>query len=189
MIALDEYLISDSVLTTRFACDLLKCKGACCVEGLAGPPVTPEEIDIIREIYPKIKHRLRPEGVKVIEEKGISEVWESVDVLTCVNDKECVFVTFDDKGIAKCGIEQAYYAGEIKFQKPMSCHLFPIRVRDFFGQKALNVVESDDCKPAFKKGKEENIPLVEFLTQSLVRKFGHDFTERLTAYIKKNKGK
>lgn len=188
MLSFNELLIAESVTTVKFACDLKKCKGACCVEGVAGPPVTAEEVEIINELYPKIKHTLRPEGIAVIEEKGVAEKWEGVDVLTCIDNKECVFVTYDD-GIAFCGIEQAYYKGIVDFKKPMSCHLFPVRVRDFFGQQVLNYVESDECKPALVKGKRENIPLIDFLKDSLIRRFGEEwyteFVKHSRKYIKK----
>ncbi|MBN8707376.1 MAG: DUF3109 family protein [Bacteroidetes bacterium] len=186
MIGINEYLISDSVMTSKFACDLKKCKGACCVEGLAGPPVSQDEIEIIKDLYPKIKHLLRPEGVSVIEEKGVSEKWEGTDVLTCVNEKECVFVVFDD-GIAFCGIEKAFYQGLTDFKKPVSCHLFPIRVRDFFGQKALNVVESDDCRPAFLQGRREDIPVHHFLKEAIIRRFGQEFYTGLDDEIAKRR--
>ncbi|MCA0447546.1 MAG: DUF3109 family protein [Bacteroidetes bacterium] len=186
MIGINEYLISDSVMTSKFACDLKKCKGACCVEGLAGPPVSADEIEVIKELYPKIKHLLRPEGIAIIEEKGVSEKWEGTDVLTCVNEKECVFVVFDD-GIAFCGIEKAFYQGLTDFKKPVSCHLFPIRVRDFFGQKALNVVESDDCRPAFLQGRREDIPVHQFLKEAIIRRFGKEFYEGLDDEISKRR--
>lgn len=186
MIAIEDLLIADSVSSVKFACDLKKCKGACCVEGVAGPPVTAEEVKIIKKLYPKIKHRLRPEGIAVIEEKGVAEKWEGMDVLTCVSQNECVFVTFDEKKIAFCGIEQAYFAGEVDFRKPMSCHLFPIRVRDFFGQKVLNYVESEECKPAVTKGKRDGVYLFEFLKEALVRKFGEVWYTEFEKQSRKN---
>jgi len=186
MIGISEYLISDSVMSTRFACDLKKCKGACCVEGIAGPPVSSDEIEVIRDLFPKIRHLLRPEGLAVIAEKGISEKWEGTDVLTCVNEKECVFVIFED-GIAFCGIEKAYYQGLTGFKKPVSCHLFPIRVREFFGQKALNVVESDDCRPAFLNGRREDIPVHRFLKDAIIRRFGEEFYTGLDEEIEKRR--
>lgn len=178
MIGIQNYLISDSVLTTRFACDLSKCKGACCVEGLAGPPVTREEIDEIEALMPVLRPSLRPEGLAVIDQKGIWEEWEGTPVLTCVNEKECVFVVFRD-GIAKCAIEEHWQKNPTAFRKPVSCHLFPIRVRDFFGQKALNVVDNDDCKPAIVRGKRESVPVHRFLQDAIIRRFGSDFYQIL----------
>lgn len=183
MISINDLLIADSIATVKFACDLKKCKGACCVEGVAGPPVTKEEIDIIKDIYPKIKHRLRPEAIEVIEKKGVAEKWEGTDVLTCVNNQECVFVTYED-GIAFCGIEQAYNEGLVEFKKPMSCHLFPIRVRDFYGQQVLNYVESEECKPALVRGRRENIPLADFLKDALTRRFGEKWYNELITKVR-----
>ena len=129
MISIGKTLSSRAVFEDAFCCDLSRCKGACCIEGDAGAPLSKEEVQVLKDIYPSVKPYLRPEGIAAIEEQGTSVIdSDGEDVTPLIQGKECAFVTFSDKGVAQCGIEQAHTAGDIDFIKPLSCHLYPIRV-------------------------------------------------------------
>src|SRR6218665_1881374 len=129
MIKVDHVLISDEVRDERFVCHLEKCKGACCVEGELGAPLEEEELSVLKEIYPFVKPYLSPKGIKAIEKEGHYILDEDGDYSTAtVGGKECAYSVYDEQGILKCGIEQAFKDKKIKFQKPISCHLYPIRV-------------------------------------------------------------
>ena len=149
MIQLDDKLISEDIFSEEFVCNLSKCKGICCVEGDAGAPLDQNETEILKEIFPKIKNYLRPEGVAAIEEQGTHVVDIDGDlVTTLVNGGECAYVIFDEKGITKCGIEKAYEDGVIDWQKPISCHLYPIRITEYRTFSAVNYHEWDVCSDA-----------------------------------------
>ena len=139
MIQIDNKLISEDIFSEKFVCNLSKCKGICCVEGDAGAPLDEEETKILDEIYPKIKHYLRPEGIEAIEEQGTYTTDFEGDLVTpLVNNAECAYVIFDEKGYTKCAIEKAYEDGVIKWQKPISCHLYPIRIKEYSQFSAIN---------------------------------------------------
>ena len=181
MIQLDDKLISEDIFSEEFVCNLSKCKGICCVEGDAGAPLDQNETEILKEIFPKIKNYLRPEGVAAIEEQGTHVVDVDGDlVTTLVNGGECAYVIFDEKGITKCGIEKAYEDGVIDWQKPISCHLYPIRVQKYSTFTALNYHEWSICSDACALGKDLQVPVYKFLKTPLIRKFGKDFYTMLT---------
>ena len=172
MLQIDNTIISRYIFEKKFKCDLAKCKGNCCVYGDSGAPLEKEEIKILEEIYPKVKPFLRPEGIKAIEEIGTSMVdSDEDDVTPLINKKECAYTVIEN-GIYFCGIEHAYLKKKIKFQKPISCHIFPIRTRDYQDFTAVNYEKWDICKDAVKLGNEENVELVDFLKRPLIRKFG-----------------
>jgi len=180
MIQIDDKLISREIFDRKFVCDLSACKGACCIEGDAGAPLTLEEIDIIEEGLDKIKPHMREEGVKAIEESGVFYMdQDNEPVTTLVNEKECAFVYFDDQGITKCSIEKAYLEGDLSFKKPISCHLYPIRVAKFNKYQALNYSEWDICKPACDCGEKLQVPVYKFLKEPIIRKWGESFYEEL----------
>lgn len=182
MIQIDDKLISDQVLEKRFVCDLNACKGACCVEGDAGAPLEKKEVAILKKIWPKVKPYLRPEGVAAIEKQGTSIVANDGELETpLVNGAECAYVIFDEKGITKCGIEKAYEEGVIDYKKPISCHLYPIRIKETKAGPILNYDEWDICKAACKYGKKLDVKVYQFLREPLIRKFGEDFFEQLSA--------
>ena len=136
---IDNTVISDDIADQFFVCELTKCKGACCVEGDVGAPLENDEIAILQEIYPKVKPYLDAKGIAVIEKEGTSV--EDIDgefVTPTINQKECAYAIYDERKILKCGIEQAYLAGKISFQKPISCHLYPIRITKYEQYDALN---------------------------------------------------
>lgn len=180
MIQIDNKLISEDIFSEDFVCNISKCKGICCVEGDAGAPLEEEETKILEEIYPKIKHYLRPEGIKAIEEQYTHTVDFEGDLVTpLVNNAECAYVIFDENGYTKCGIERAYEDGVIDWQKPISCALYPIRVTEYSGFSAINYHEWDVCSDACVLGKELKVKVYKFLKKPLIRKYGEEFYETL----------
>lgn len=183
MIQIDEKLISEDIFSEEFVCNLSKCKGACCVEGDVGAPLDREETAILEKIFDQVKPYLRPEGVKALEEQGTWTV-DPLDndfVTPMVNGEECAYVIFDEKGITKCGIEKAYEDGAVDWQKPISCHLYPIRVKQYSGFTALNYDRWPICSDACTLGKELQVPVYKFLKTPLIRKYGEEFYETLLA--------
>lgn len=180
MIQIDNKLISEDIFSEDFVCNISKCKGICCVEGDAGAPLEEEETKILEEIYPKIKHYLRPEGIKAIEEQHTHTVDFEGDLVTpLVNNAECAYVVFDENGYTKCGIEKAYEDGVIDWQKPISCALYPIRVTEYSDFSAINYHEWDVCSDACDLGKELQVKVYKFLKKPLIRKYGEEFYETL----------
>lgn len=180
MIEIDNKLISFEVFERKFVCDLNACKGACCIEGDAGAPLTMEEVDIIEDELDKIKPFMRPEGIAAVDESGVFYMdQDNEPVTTLVNGKECAFVRFDDKGTALCSIEDAYNAGEIDFKKPISCHLYPIRVAKYRTFEAVNYNEWEICKPACSCGFKLNVPVYKFLKEPIIRKWGEEFFKQM----------
>jgi hypothetical protein len=195
MIAIENVLLSDNIVEREFVCDLNSCKGGCCVDGDCGAPLTEEETHKIAEIYPKIKHMLAAEYNAEIEKQG-THVWDDEFgyVTPAVNGGVCVYAYTEDTGIVKCAIEKAYKEGLIDFQKPISCHLYPIRVKQFPGYEALNYEPRKSlCKAACKLGKKLSVPVYQFLKGPLVRKYGEDFYDALDnvaqKYYKEKSGK
>ena len=178
MIALGDTLISEDVFETMFACDLSKCKGACCVEGESGAPLTEDELGKIEEVFEVIKPNLRPEAMEVIEKVGLFEVDRDGEFVTpIINGKECVYATFDANGTAKCAFEQAWRRGETQWPKPISCHLYPIRIKELQDFSALNVHQWPICDAARSCGAASQINVLDFCKTALVRRFGEDWYE------------
>ena len=181
MIQIDDKLISEDLFSEEFVCNLAKCKGICCVEGDAGAPLDEDETKILDEIYPKIKPYLRPEGIQAIEEQGTYTLDFEGDLVTpLVNNAECAYVIFDEKGYTKCAIEKAYEDGVINWQKPISCHLYPIRITEYSNFSAINYHEWDICSDACTLGKELGVKVYQFLKKPLIRKYGEDFYQTLS---------
>ena len=181
MIQIDDKLISEDLFSEEFVCNLAKCKGICCVEGDAGAPLDENETKILDEIYPKIKPYLRPEGIQAIEEQGTYTLDFEGDLVTpLVNNAECAYVIFDEKGYTKCAIEKAYEDGVIDWQKPISCHLYPIRITEYSNFSAINYHEWDICSDACTLGKELGIKVYQFLKKPLIRKYGEEFYQTLS---------
>ena len=173
MIELGRTIISEDILEKEFVCNLSACKGACCVEGDAGAPVDDAEAKILEDIFPKVKPFLRPEGVAAIEQQGTSVTdWDGELVTPLVKGKECAYVIFDEKGITKWGIEKAWEAGAVDFQKPVSCHLYPVRITVYKDFDAVNYHKWNVCSPACSLGKELEVPVYKFLKGALTRKYG-----------------
>ena len=182
MFQLGKTLVSDDIIEKDFVCNLNACKGACCIEGEAGAPLDKEEVDVLESIYAKVKPFLRDEGIAAIEEQGTFIKTPNDDLETpLVNGKECAYVTFKDNGMASCGIEDAYNAGEIEFRKPISCHLYPIRIKKYSNFSAVNYHRWPICNDACTLGKELKVPVYKFTKDALIRKFGDDWYTELEA--------
>lgn len=180
MVQIDDKIIAFEVFEKQFVCDLSACKGACCVEGDAGAPLELQEVNILEETYEKVKPYMRKSGIESIEENGFYVIDGDGDYTTpLVNNSECAFVSFDKDGTAKCSIEQAYNDGHIKFKKPISCHLFPVRVKQYKDFEALNYEEIKICKPACDCGEKLKVPVFRFLKEPLVRKYGVNWYDEL----------
>ncbi len=180
MIQVEDVLLSEELFTAHFVCDLAACKGACCIEGDAGAPVEMEEIDKMEENLDAILPFLTPEGIESIKKLGVFTVDTDGDYVTTLNDgKECSFTTYDKNGIAKCGIEDAYRAGKSTFKKPISCHLYPIRVQKLHDMEALNYHQWNICKPACECGSKLQVKVYQFLKEPLIKKYGEEWFAQL----------
>ena len=183
-IRVEDVIIRQEIEETSFACDLKKCKGACCtLESPYGAPLLKEEIDEIEKSLEAVKPYLPQKHVEEIEAEGFYEIKDDELMVKSVDNKACVFVYFES-GIAKCGIERAYFDGKIKFRKPISCHLFPIRVSKFGGD-ILRFEKFSECSPALENGAKNNIKLIDFCKESLTRLYG----EKWYSKLKENIGK
>lgn len=172
MFQIGNTIVSDEVIEKEFVCNLTACKGQCCIDGDAGAPLNEEETKILEEIYPKVKSYLRPEGVASIEAQGTWIVGEDGDYETpLVHGKECAYVIFDG-ATALCAIEQAYNEGLVEWKKPISCHLYPIRIREYAQFSAINYHKWHICSDACELGKELQVPVYQFLREPLIRKYG-----------------
>lgn len=188
MLQIGDVIVSFDVLTKEFSCDLSSCHGACCVEGDAGAPVTPDEVAQIEELLPVIWDALDPEARRVIEQAGVSCLDPEGETVTqIVNGKDCVFTCHGEDGSCYCAIEKAYREGRCSFMKPVSCHLYPIRVRKLGGYWGLNYDRWDVCRAAVLKGQREHIPVYKCLEGPLVRRFGRDWFDELELTVSEMK--
>jgi hypothetical protein len=179
MLEIGRAIISVDILEKQFLCDLLKCKGACCVEGDSGAPVTSEEAKIIEEAYPEFESYLEESHRDEVRKQGFAVIDLDGDLVTpLVNNRQCAY-TFEEKGILKCGIEKAFLEGKITFRKPVSCHLFPIRITEYKRFDAVNYQKIDICKPGRECGKSAKLPLYIFLKEPLIRKYGEEWYDQL----------
>jgi hypothetical protein len=184
MIVLDKTVVSSDVEKEMFVCDLLKCKGACCVEGDLGAPLEEDELDEIDKVIDIVKPYLGKEAQDVLEQQGGYIIDEEGDYsTTTIDNKECAFAFYDEKGILKCGIEQAHKDGKTDFRKPISCHLYPIRIQKLDEYEALNYDRWSICSPACDNGASLQVPLYRFLKDALVRKYGEGWYNRLVQLI------
>lgn len=178
MFVVDNILISDDLVDASFSCNLSACLGACCVRGDSGAPLEPAERKELEKVFPVVRDRLQPDALDVIKSRGVWEKTSTGDfATTCVGTSECVFVRYDG-AIAKCSIQEAYMAGKTTFEKPISCHLYPIRITDLGDFDALNYEQIDLCKPAIKMGVKHGMFLSDYLEIPLVRKYGSDWYAR-----------
>lgn len=179
MIEIDDTLTSLDVVERCFVCDLNACKGACCVLGDSGAPLEENEASLLEDIYDNIAPYLREEGRKAIEKEGKWMIDSDGDIVTpLINGQECAYATFNN-GIAFCGIEQAYKAGVVSFQKPISCHLYPVRLKKIQNITGLNYHRWDICHNAVTNGLNLKIPVYVFLKEALIRRFGEEWYAHL----------
>lgn len=188
MIIIKDKLVSDDIVEKQFMCNLQACKGACCWEGDFGAPLEDDEIQYIQEHYDKIEPFLKEAGKAVIQQKGQYTYYEepAENGTPLLENGACAYMTYDQNGIAQCGIELAHRAGEIDFKKPISCHLYPIRVlkEEHSVYEALNYDKWDICSAACQKGKEQQIAVYQFARDAIIRKYGPDFYDELDAVAK-----
>ena len=185
MIAIENVLLSDQIISEQFVCDLSKCKGACCVDGDAGAPLDRTELKEIDAVFDKVVPYLNEISKKEIERQGRFVYDKEFGWVTpTINSKVCVYGIFDSNGIVKCGIEKAYLDGKTTWKKPISCHLFPVIVKkssDGITELANYEPREDNCKAACTLGKKLKVPVYEFLKEPLIRKFGKEFYTALAA--------
>jgi hypothetical protein len=181
MFEIEGKLVSAEILSNKFVCDLGACKGACCVAGDSGAPLEESELAELEQIQEKIELYLRPEGLAAIREQGPYVRDVDGDLVTpLVNGAECAYVVFDERGTALCGIEKAWKDGVISFRKPVSCHLYPIRVAKFKdGSEALNYDRWKVCDPARVCGQKLEVKVYRFLKEAIIRKYGDQFFGQL----------
>jgi hypothetical protein len=180
MIEIGRTIVSRNVFEQRFVCDLLKCRGACCVEGDSGAPLTPEEARLIKEEYSEFKENIPVLHQKEIEKQGFFVIDEDKDLVTpLVHRRQCAYSFYDARGIIKCSIEKAFFEGKVSFRKPLSCHLFPIRITEYKRFDAINYEELDICKPGQSCGKEMQMPLFRYLREPLIRKYGAEWYKEM----------
>jgi len=184
MIKVGDVLVSDDIKAVEFVCHLEKCKGACCVEGDLGAPLEDDELPVMQEIQKAVSPYLSVEGRKAIKAQGAYILDEDGDYSTpTIGGRECAYSTYDKNGVLKCGIEQAYLDGKTTFRKPISCHLYPIRITKKKGFEAVNYHSWNICADACKLGSALGVPLYKFLKDPLVRKYGEGWYASLVTAI------
>ena len=185
MIAVDDVLISDDVVKAKFVCNLDACLGACCWEGEWGAPLLEEEVDIIASVWDKVAPLLNEKSRKAVEKQGFgAHFGDDGEVLgtPLVKGGACAYLIWDGKGIGKCAFEVAHAEGTIDWPKPISCHMYPIRVKyRNDGSQIWNYNKWNICAPACKNGKSLGVPLYKFLKGPIVRSKGEDFYAQLDA--------
>ncbi len=180
MFQLGKTIVSEEILQKEFVCNLNACKGACCVEGDAGAPLEKEELEELRNDFDAIKPFLGEKGLLAIEQQGLYTTTEFGEFETpLIDGKDCAYVIYDERNHALCGIEEAYNQGATGFKKPISCHLYPVRIRQYSEFAAVNYHKWEICDDACALGKELQIPVYRFVKQALVRKFGEKWYKDL----------
>jgi hypothetical protein len=184
MIVLQNTVISDDIRDNFFVCNLEKCKGACCVEGDLGAPLEKEELAILEQSYEHIKAYMTGAGKLAVEEQGLYiEDFEGDYSTPTIENRECAYALYDNDGILKCAIEQAYYDGKISWKKPISCHLYPIRVTKYDDFEALNYDRWSICAAACNFGEDLGVKVYQFLKEPLIRRYGEGWYQELTEMI------
>lgn len=180
MLQIKDTLISLDLIERYFCCDLASCKGECCIDGDAGAPVTPDEVAAIEDVLPKVMDMLTPRARQVIEEQGVAYVDTEGDLVTSIVDgRDCVFTTYAPGGVCLCALEKAYREGCIPHTKPMSCHLYPVRLKPCGLMTAVNLHRWKICRSAEKNGRAKGIRAYEFLREPLIRRFGREWYDEL----------
>ncbi|MEX1122423.1 MAG: DUF3109 family protein [Balneolales bacterium] len=186
MFQIKHTVISEDVAKVKFSCDLTRCKGACCVVGDAGAPVTKNEVPVLRKAYNQLKSELRDRARQVVKMDDIIKKSGKDFELTCTDDAECIFVTYDKNNTAICAIQKAYYEGRFDWIKPVSCHLFPLRIINIGGTEYINYEYVPSiCSPACDKGEEDGLYLSDFLKDALIRKYSESWYNEFNEACKK----
>ena len=186
MFQIGNTIVSDEVLEKEFVCNLAACKGQCCIDGDAGAPVEEGEVEVMKAIYDKVKPFLRAEGIEAIEAQGTTIIGEDGEFETpLILGGECAYVIYE-KDTALCGIEKAYNEGLIDWKKPISCHLYPIRIKEFSSFSAVNYHKWHICDDACTLGKELEVPVYKFLQAPLTRKYGEEWFAELEEVAKEH---
>lgn len=182
MIEIDDKIVSTDILTTPFLCDIRKCKGICCVEGNAGAPLEMDEVDTLEQEFEAYRKYMKPEGVEAVERDGFMVIDSDGDYTTpLINDCECAY-SYQEGGVTLCAIERAYKSGETTFVKPISCHLYPIRLTTFSnGTIGLNYHRWAVCSSALECGQDLGVPMFQMLKEPIIRRFGAEFFDALVA--------
>lgn len=175
-------ILSEDIATAKFSCDISRCKGACCVVGNAGAPVSKDEIPVLKKAYRLLKDDLRARAREVVEEEGLVKGDNRKGYeLNCTDEKECVFVEYTDDDIAICAIQKAYYEGRMNWEKPLSCHLFPVRLKRVVDFDYANFEYIPElCSSGCESGEEKGTYLAEFLEKPLVRRYGKEWYKEFT---------
>ncbi|MDR0541060.1 MAG: DUF3109 family protein [Dysgonamonadaceae bacterium] len=180
MLQIMDTIISEDVLQEYFFCNLAVCKGICCVEGDAGAPVEESELADLKAVLPIVWNDLSPKAQAVIEKQGVAYLDEDGEYVTSiVAGEDCVFTCYDADGICRCAIEKAFREGKTDFYKPVSCHLYPVRVTGYNGFRAINFHRWNVCRSAAALGKREQVRAYQFLKEPLIRKFGEEWYQAL----------
>ena len=179
MIQIENTLVSFDIFEKKFGCDLRQCKGVCCVEGDSGAPLEKGESRRIEEYYEEIKTFMKPGGIRAVEEQGFAVVDKEGDLVTpLIGGRECAYA-IEENGICWCAIEKAWTQGKSAFRKPVSCHLYPIRITRYASFEALNYNKWEICRGARIKGEQEGIPVYRFLKQALIARYGEEWYQQL----------
>lgn len=190
MLAINNTLVSEDIIEKKFVCDLNACKGECCVAGESGAPLEKKEIQALKEAYPFVKPFMTLEGIASVEKHGVFVIDSDGDDTTpLVAGKHCAFVYFENE-IAKCSIEKAWKEKKVPFQKPISCHLYPIRITTKNSYDTVTYERWNVCKPACKCGQELDVPVYKFVKSALIRKYGKRWFKKLeiaAEYLQKKK--
>jgi hypothetical protein len=190
MLQIGKTIVSLDILDQEFCCDIRHCRGTCCVEGDSGAPVTSEEVKQIKELYPQYEEYLSERNRSEIERQGFSVIDSDGDLVTpLAGNNECVYTFTDDEGNTKCAIEKAFLDKGSSFRKPVSCHLFPIRITEYKRYDAINYQQLVICKPGRNCGKNKKIPLWQYLKDPLIRKYGKRWFQELETVTKAFKNK
>ena len=179
MIQIKDTVISELVLERKFVCNLNACLGACCIEGDAGAPLEDEELEELENVFPIVKEYLSEKSIKALEEDLYVIDDDGEFVTQLVDGGECAFVVFDEKGATKCAIEMAYNDGKTNFKKPISCHLFPVRLTKYKDFTAVNYAYWNICDDACELGEKLGVKTYQFLKEPLIRKFGEEWFKEL----------
>lgn len=190
LVEIDDKIVSTDLFSKKFVCDLSKCKGACCVKGSGGAPLTEKEVKLIEDNLEAIKPHMSEKGIQTVKNEGVYYLDEEDTPATkLIDKKECCFVYFDESNTAKCSIETAYKSGDISFNKPQSCHLYPIRIKEFNEFTAINYEVWDICDAACSLGESLKVPVYKFLKEPITRVFGSSFYDELSKIDKELKSR